>query len=75
MSFLAWLTLGVVIGYLGSLIMRAEHDRGAVLSVAAGTAGALVAGRLLAPFTGGSPGQGFFSASAVAVSLLGAVTG
>ena len=73
MSFLVWLMLGVVIGYLGSLIMRSDADRGAVLSTVAGILGALLAGRLLAPFLSGAPGQGFFSVSAVLVSLLGAV--
>ena len=73
MSFFVWLILGVVIGYLGSLIMRSDADRGAVVSMAAGIGGALLAGRLLAPFLGGPPGRGFFSLSAVLVSLLGAV--
>jgi uncharacterized membrane protein YeaQ/YmgE (transglycosylase-associated protein family) len=27
MSFFVWLILGVVIGYLGSLIMRSDPDR------------------------------------------------
>ena len=73
MSFFVWLILGGVIGYLGSLIMRSDPDRGAVMSVAAGILGALLAGRLLAPFTGGSHVLGYFSLSAVLVSLLGAV--
>ena len=73
MSLLVWLILGVVVGCLGSLIMRCEPDRGAVSSTAAGIVGALLAGWLLGPLLGGSPDRGFFSASAVAVSLLGAV--
>ena len=73
MTLFVWLILGVVIGYLGSLIMRSDADRGAVLSTAAGILGALLAGRLLAPFVGGAPGQGFFSLSTVLVALLGAV--
>ena len=73
MSLIVWLILGVVIGYLGSLIMRSDADRGAVLSTAAGILGALLAARLLAPALGGAPGKGFFSLSAVLVSLLGAV--
>ena len=73
MSLIVWLILGVVIGYLGSLIMRSDADRGAVLTTAAGIVGALLAGRLLAPVLGGAPGQGFFSLSAVLASLLGAV--
>jgi uncharacterized membrane protein YeaQ/YmgE (transglycosylase-associated protein family) len=63
----------VVIGYLGSLIMRSDADRGAVVSTAAGILGALLAGRLVAPLIGAGPGRGFFSLSAVLVSLLGAV--
>src|SRR5487761_164353 len=73
MTFLVWLLLGVVIGYLGSLIMRSDADRGAVLSTAAGIVGALLFGRLLALFGGGAPGKGFFTLTAVLVSLLGAV--
>lgn len=73
MSLVVWLTLGVVIGYLGSLIMRSDADRGMLLSTAAGILGALLAGRLLGPVLGAAPGQEFFSTSAVIVSLLGAV--
>lgn len=73
MSLFAWLMLGVVVGYLGSLIMRSEPDRGVLLSTAAGILGALVAGRLLAPILGGAPGRGFFGTSAVIAALLGAV--
>lgn len=73
MSFIVWLVLGVVIGYLGGLIMRSEPDQGALLSTAAGIAGALLAAWLLVPLFGGSPGRGFFSTTAVAASLLGAV--
>jgi len=73
MTFFVWLILGVVIGYLGSLIMRPDADRGVVVSTAAGIVGALLAGRLLAPLLGGVPSQGFFSVSALLVSLLGAV--
>ena len=73
MHSFVWLTLGVVIGYLGSLIMRPEPDRGALLSTAAGILGALLAGWLLGPVFAGSPDHGYFSASAVALSLLGSV--
>ena len=73
MSFFDWLTLGVVIGYLGSLIMRFEPDRSTVVSTGAGILGALLTSRLLAPLLGQSPERGFFSATAVAIALLGAV--
>ncbi|HEX5459398.1 MAG TPA: GlsB/YeaQ/YmgE family stress response membrane protein [Steroidobacteraceae bacterium] len=73
MSFLVWLILGMVIGYLGSLIMRSDPDRGTVASVAAGILGALLASRVLAPLVGSPPSQGFFSLGGLLVSLLGAV--
>lgn len=73
MSFLVWLVLGVVIGYLGSLIMRSDADRGVVVSTGAGILGALLAARLLAPLLAGAPARGFFSLSTVLASLLGAV--
>ncbi|HEY1889617.1 MAG TPA: GlsB/YeaQ/YmgE family stress response membrane protein [Steroidobacteraceae bacterium] len=74
MSFFLWIIVAIVIGSLGSLIMRCNADRSAVLSTLAGILGALLAGRLLVPFlTGPLPGQGFFTLSAVLVSLLGAV--
>lgn len=73
MTFFVWLILGIVIGYLGSLIMRSDADRGALPSTLAGILGALIAGRLLAPLLGSAPREGFFSLSAVLVALLGAV--
>lgn len=73
MDVFEWLIFGVAIGYLGSLVMRSEPDRGALVSVPAGIIGALLASRLLPAFLGGRPDEGFFSASAVLVSLLGAV--
>jgi uncharacterized membrane protein YeaQ/YmgE (transglycosylase-associated protein family) len=73
MSPFVWLTLGVVAGYLGSLIMRTEPERGAVWSTAAGILGALLAGWLLGPLFAGTPDGEYFSVTAVAISLLGAV--
>lgn len=73
MSLYVWLSLGVVIGCLGSLIMRFEPDGGAMVSTGAGIVGALLTSRLLAPLLSQSPERGFFSATAVAIALLGAV--
>jgi uncharacterized membrane protein YeaQ/YmgE (transglycosylase-associated protein family) len=73
MSVIVRLLLGVVIGYLGSLIMRSDADRGTLPSTAAGITGALLAGWLGVPLTGTAPSRGFFTSSTVAVALLGAV--
>ena len=73
MSLFVWLTLGVVTGYLGSLIMRFEPDQGAFVTTGAGILGALLTSWLLAPLLGQAPDRDFFSATAVAIALLGAV--
>lgn len=73
MSLYVWLTLGVVTGYLGSLMMRCEAKRDAVMTTGVGILGALLSGWLLSPLLGQSPDRGFFSATAVAITLLGAV--
>lgn len=73
MSIFVWLIVGVVIGSLGSLIMRCDADRSAVLSTLAGILGALLAGPLLAPLLGGASSEGSFDLNALLVSLLGAV--
>jgi uncharacterized membrane protein YeaQ/YmgE (transglycosylase-associated protein family) len=73
MSIFVWLTVGIVIGCLGSLIMRCDADRSCVLSTVAGILGALLAGPLLAPLLGGTSGEGSLNLNALLVSLLGAV--
>jgi uncharacterized membrane protein YeaQ/YmgE (transglycosylase-associated protein family) len=73
MSIFVWLIVAIVIGWLGSLIMRCNADRGAILSTLAGILGALLAGPLLAPLLGGTSSEGLLNLNALLVSLLGAV--
>lgn len=73
MSIFAWLMVGIVIGSLGSLIMRCNADRSTVLTTLAGILGALLAGPLLAPLLGGTSNEGLLNLNALVVSLLGAV--
>ncbi len=73
MSIIVWLIVSIVIGSLGSLIMRCNADRSAVLSTLAGILGALLAGPLLAPLLGGTSSEGLLNLNALLVSLLGAV--
>jgi uncharacterized membrane protein YeaQ/YmgE (transglycosylase-associated protein family) len=73
MSIFVWLMIGIVIGSLGSLIMRCNADRSAVLSTLAGILGALLAGPLLGPLLGGTSTEGLLNLNALLVSLLGAV--
>jgi uncharacterized membrane protein YeaQ/YmgE (transglycosylase-associated protein family) len=73
MSIFIWLIVGIVIGTLGSLIMRCNSDRCIVRSTLAGILGALLAGPLLAPLLGGTSSEGLLNLNALLVSLLGAV--
>jgi uncharacterized membrane protein YeaQ/YmgE (transglycosylase-associated protein family) len=73
MNTFVWLIVVIVIGSLGSLIMRCNADRGVVQSTLAGILGALLAGPLLAPLLGGTSGEGLLNLNALLVSLLGAV--
>jgi uncharacterized membrane protein YeaQ/YmgE (transglycosylase-associated protein family) len=73
MSTFVWLIAAIVIGSLGSLIMRCNADRNLVLSTLVGILGALLAGPLLAPLLGGTSSGGLLNLNALLVSLLGAV--
>jgi uncharacterized membrane protein YeaQ/YmgE (transglycosylase-associated protein family) len=73
MSFFVWLVLGVVIGYLGSLIMRTDPDQGILTNALVGSLGALTASWLLAPRLSVAAEAGGLSLDAFLVSLLGAV--
>ena len=73
MSTFVWLIVAIVIGSLGSLIMRCNTDRTASLSTLTGILGALLAGPFLAPRLGGMSSEGLLNLNALLVSLLGAV--
>jgi uncharacterized membrane protein YeaQ/YmgE (transglycosylase-associated protein family) len=73
MSFFVWIIVGIVVGSLGSLIMRCDTDQGVALRTLAGILGALLAGPLLAPLLGGTSHEGLLNLNALVVSLLGAV--
>jgi uncharacterized membrane protein YeaQ/YmgE (transglycosylase-associated protein family) len=73
MSIIVWLIVGIVIGSLGSVIMRCGPDCGVLLRTLAGILGALLAGPLLAPLLAGTTSEGLFNINALVVSLLGAV--
>ena len=72
MSFIIWLVVGGLIGWVASMIMRTQE--GVILNVVVGIVGAMLGGWLLAPMLGtGTINQSDFSVSSLLVSLLGAV--
>lgn len=52
MSFLVWLIVGGVVGWLASIVMRTEGEAGVTLNVLVGIFGAFSGGSFLAPLTG-----------------------
>ena len=74
MTFIIWLAVGGLIGWVASLLMRTDGQQGIFLNIVVGIVGAFLGGWLLAPMFGaGTINQNDFSAGGLAVSLLGAV--
>ena len=74
MTFLLWLIIGGVLGWLASIVMKTNDNQGIFLNVVVGIVGAFLGGLLLAPLLGtGTINQGDFSASSMFVSFLGAL--
>jgi len=74
MTFLAWIIIGGILGWLASLVMRTDAQQGLLLNIVVGIVGALLGGWLLAPLVGtGTINQNDFSIGSLIVSFLGAV--
>lgn len=73
MSFLIWVIVGGIVGWLASLIMRTDAEQGILLNVVVGIVGAFLAGWVISPLVGvGTINQGV-SIGSVIVSLIGAI--
>ena len=74
MSFIAWLIVGGLLGWVASMIMGTNDQQGKFLNIIVGIIGAFLSGLLLAPLLGtGTINQGDFSVGSLLVSLVGAV--
>ncbi|CAN7518711.1 GlsB/YeaQ/YmgE family stress response membrane protein [Pseudoduganella sp. LjRoot289] len=74
MSFLLWIVIGGVLGWLASLVMKTDAQQGMLLNVVVGIVGALLGGWLIAPMLGtGTINTDDFSVGSLLVSFLGAV--
>ena len=74
MSFLAWLVIGGLLGWVASMIMGTNDRQGLFLNIIVGIVGAFLGGLVLAPLFGtGTINQYDFSIGSLLVSLLGAV--
>lgn len=73
MNFLIWLTVGGVIGWLASVMMKTDGRQGLMLNVLVGIAGAMVGAWFITPLMGvGTINQYNFSLPALVISFLGA---
>jgi uncharacterized membrane protein YeaQ/YmgE (transglycosylase-associated protein family) len=74
MSFILWIIVGGLLGWVASMIMGTNDKQGKLLNIIVGIIGAFLSGLLLAPMFGtGTINQGDFSLSSLLVSLIGAV--
>ncbi len=74
MSFILWIIVGGLLGWVASMIMGTNDTQGKILNIVVGIVGAFLSGLLLAPLLGtGTINQGDFSIGSLLVSLVGAV--
>jgi len=74
MSFILWLVIGGVVGWLASIAMKTDAQQGLILNVVVGVVGAVLAGFLVAPMFGtGTINTNDFSIGSIAVSFVGAI--
>ncbi|MFZ4815388.1 MAG: GlsB/YeaQ/YmgE family stress response membrane protein [Phototrophicaceae bacterium] len=71
MSWLAWLIVGAVSGWLASMVMRTNRQQGLLMDIVVGILGAFVGGFLFNQF--GSVGVTGFNVWSVFVAFVGAV--
>jgi uncharacterized membrane protein YeaQ/YmgE (transglycosylase-associated protein family) len=74
MTFILWLVVGGILGWLASIVMKTNDQQGLILNVIVGIVGAFLGGLVLAPLFGtGTINQSDFSIGSMLVSLLGAI--
>ena len=73
-SFLVWIVMGAVVGWLASLLMKTDGSQGTLLNIVVGIAGAFVGGFVFRAlgFSGHNINDGI-TVYSVLVSLIGAV--
>lgn len=71
MNILLWLLLGLVAGWLASVIMKTNSQQGMVMDIVMGIIGAFVGGFVVSLF--GAPGVTGFNLYSILVATLGAV--
>ena len=74
MTFILWIIVGGILGWLASIVMKTNDQQGMILNIVVGIVGAFLGGLLLAPLFGtGTINQSDFSIGSMLVSFLGAI--
>jgi uncharacterized membrane protein YeaQ/YmgE (transglycosylase-associated protein family) len=73
LGLLIWLTVGGIIGWLASVVMRTDAQQGILLNIVVGVVGSYIGGSLFAPFLHLGVLGGYLSAFAGSLILLAAV--
>ena len=74
MSFIIWLIVGGIIGWLASMIMKTDAQQGVILNIVVGNVGSFLGGFFIAPLLGtGTVNSGDFSIMGLLASLIGAI--
>jgi uncharacterized membrane protein YeaQ/YmgE (transglycosylase-associated protein family) len=75
MSFILWIIIGGILGWLASLVMRTDAQQGLLLNIVVGIIGAFLGGLIfsLIPGTNANINQGDFSLPSLLVSFVGAL--
>lgn len=74
MTFITWIIVGGILGWLASMVMKTNDQQGIILNIIVGIVGAFLGGLILAPLFGtGTINQSDFSIGSLLVSFLGAV--
>ena len=71
MSFLLWIILGLVAGWLASVVMKTDASQGAIMDIVLGVIGAVVGGFVMNFF--GQAGVTGFNIYSLIVATVGAV--
>ncbi|MEO7254975.1 MAG: GlsB/YeaQ/YmgE family stress response membrane protein [Casimicrobium sp.] len=74
MSFIAWLVVGGLVGWVASMIMKTDGSQGIVLNIVVGIVGAFLAGFFISPLVGiPTINDGALNIGSLLVSLVGAI--
>ena len=74
MTFIIWLVIGGILGWLASKMMNTDAQQGVILNVIVGIVGSFLGGWLLSPLFGtGTINGSDFSLMSLLTSFLGAV--